>query len=61
MVNANRTKICPKCEEDMIKIGEEHFGQMFGCTRNKKNLELFEGEVQTYLCKACGYIEFYKE
>jgi len=60
-MSANKVKVCPKCKEEMAKIGEEHFGKMFGCTREPKNLEVLKGEIQTYLCKACGYIEFYKE
>jgi hypothetical protein len=59
-LNDSRTIMCPKCHREMIQLGEERLGQMFGCTRNQKNRDLLKGEVHTYLCETCGYLEFYK-
>lgn len=46
----------------MAEATAEIFGNIFGCTREPKNLEaLQEEKIQSYYCEDCGYIEFYKE
>jgi len=46
----------------MAEAAAEIFGNIFGCTREPKNLEVLQGEkIQPYCCVDCGYIEFYKE
>lgn len=58
----SEAKKCPKCEGEMVEGVGEIFGNIFACTRNPKNLEALQGEkIQSYYCKNCGYIEFYKE
>jgi predicted nucleic-acid-binding Zn-ribbon protein len=55
-------KKCPKCDGRMIRAEEEALGSFFGCTRNKKYIETFKGQkIASYLCRDCGYLEFYKE
>jgi len=46
----------------MIRAEEKALGSFFGCTRNKKYIEALKGErIGSYICRDCGYIEFYKE
>jgi hypothetical protein len=46
----------------MAEATAEIFGNIFGCTREPKNLEALPGErIQSYYCEDCGHIEFYKE
>jgi len=46
----------------MAKATAENFGNIFGCTREPKNLEVLRGEmIQSYYCEDCGHVEFYKE
>ena len=53
---------CAKCGEDMAEATAEVFGNIFGCTREPKNLEGLRGEkIQSYCCRNCGHVEFYKE
>ena len=58
----NRARTCVKCGGRMATITAEVFGNIFGCTREPKNLDALQGEkVQSYYCEDCGYVEFYKE
>ena len=53
---------CPKCSGEMMRGSNENLGIAFGCTRAepKKPEDLPAGRVESYACKNCGYIEFYK-
>lgn len=58
----NEVRTCSKCGGRMVEAAAEIFGNIFGCTREPKNLEVLQGEkIQPYCCVDCGYIEFYKE
>ena len=46
----------------MVAATAKIFGNIFGCTREPKNLEALKGEkIKSYYCEDCGFIEFYKE
>ncbi|MDH5447847.1 MAG: acetyltransferase [Candidatus Bathyarchaeota archaeon] len=61
-MSGKEVKKCPKCDEKLVEGTAEIFGNTFGCTRAPENLEALQGEkIQTYYCKKCGYLEFYKE
>jgi DNA-directed RNA polymerase subunit RPC12/RpoP len=52
---------CQKCGEKLAEVTADVFGNIFGCTRDPKNLDALHGEtIQSYYCTNCGYLEFYK-
>lgn len=54
-------KKCPKCDGRMARE-EETLGDFFGCIRNPKYIEALKGEkIEPYICRDCGYLEFYKK
>jgi DNA-directed RNA polymerase subunit RPC12/RpoP len=58
----NEVRTCTRCSGRMAEATAEIFGNIFGCTREPKNLEALPGErIQSYYCEDCGHIEFYKE
>jgi len=58
----NKVRTCTRCGARMAKATAENFGNIFGCTREPKNLEVLRGEmIQSYYCEDCGHVEFYKE
>jgi len=56
-------KECPKCGGKMTKGSTENLGIAFGCTRAqpKKPEDLPAGRAESYYCRKCGYMEFYKK
>jgi predicted nucleic-acid-binding Zn-ribbon protein len=46
----------------MIRAEEEALGSFSGCTRNEKYIEALKGErIGSFICRDCGYMQFYKE
>lgn len=46
----------------MIKGSKENLERNFACTRGEPNPEVPQVvKVQSYYCKNCGYIEFYRK
>ena len=60
-MNEVETEICPKSGGKMIKGSTENLGRNFACTRSEPKSEELRVRVQSYWCRKCGYIEFYKE
>lgn len=58
----SKTTECPKCGGEMMRGSNENLGIAFGCTRAepKKPEDLPAGRAESYYCKNCGYMEFYK-
>jgi predicted nucleic-acid-binding Zn-ribbon protein len=58
----SEVKKCPKCDGEMIKGSKENLERNFACTRGEPNPEVPQTKkVQSYYCKNCGYMEFYRE
>ncbi len=57
----NEAKKCPKCSREMAKGSNENLARNFACTRSEPKPGDPVVGVQSYCCKNCGYIEFYKE
>jgi len=58
----SEVKKCPKCKGEMIKGSKGSLERNFACTRGEPNPEVPQNvKVQSYYCKKCGYIEFYRE
>ncbi len=61
-MNESEVKKCPKCNGEMIHGSKENLERNFACTRGEPNPEVPQVvKVQSYYCKNCGYIEFYRE
>ncbi len=53
---------CSKCDGRMTRAEEEALGSFFGCTRNPEYIKALKGEkIESYICRDCGFIEFYKK
>ena len=60
--NLSEVKKCPKCRGEMIRGSKENLEGNFACTRGEPNPEVPQiVKVQSYYCKSCGYMEFYRE
>ena len=58
----SEVKKCPKCKGEMIQGSKENLERNFACTRGEPHPEVPQlVKVQSYYCKNCGYIEFYRE
>jgi predicted nucleic-acid-binding Zn-ribbon protein len=60
-MNKVEAETCPKCGGKMIEGSTETLGRNFACTRGEPKPEEWRVRVQSYHCRECGYIEFYKE
>ena len=61
-MNKVEAETCAKCGGKMIKGSKETLGGNFACTRAEPKPEReWRVRVQSYYCRKCGYIEFYKE
>jgi predicted nucleic-acid-binding Zn-ribbon protein len=58
----SEVKKCPKCSGEMVKGSKENLERNFACTRGEPKPEVPQNvKVQSYYCKSCGYVEFYRE
>jgi predicted nucleic-acid-binding Zn-ribbon protein len=61
-MNESEIKKCPKCRGEMIEGSQDNLEWRFACTRREPNPEAPQiAQIQSYYCKNCGYIEFYRK